>query len=298
MIRPLMLVILAGCAVEPLDAIDQAVHGPDQLGQAWMRERAAFLGCTGTRIGPRHVLTALHCAPSVGEDVFFYHDDRSSISLRRLREAVQVRTRPGTSSTDLVDSTGRFSDLAILVLDADVPWGTAATLAWTYPGSGEVGVKVGAGFHEGDPNPLGELRYVLDETSWSSDDDGSFETEDLLLDDGDSGGPFYDSGRVLGVLYGDVGGEAKYTSVPEHLTWILEQIGWTWPHGPTQAGTLRVGPVLQVFFHTHRACQYACEMTAACDAYTYYPALRHCTLLDSVTGTGAGDPSAVVSAAK
>ena len=36
---------------------------------------------------------------------------------------------------------------------------------------------------------------------------------------------------------------------------------------------------------SERVCQYACERTASCDAYNYYPTLRMCYLLSSVTQT-------------
>ncbi|MCE9578510.1 MAG: trypsin-like serine protease [Deltaproteobacteria bacterium] len=259
----------------------------------WMVARAVkpAFPCTATLIAPRFAVTALHCTQynKVGTWVHFY-TDASEFDQGLAAKVVSVRTRPGTSAppaTDYLDTDDVFADIALLELETAAPASsTASTLEWAYPGAWGFGRVVGAGNHDDagtNPNSEGELRYAVEATESTSDDSGHFGTIADVVNSGDSGGPLYLTDRVLGVLHGHVIGDSGfYTSVPEHLDWILGQIGYAWTHGASQA-VVRRGTGLQIFDDaTERTCQYACDHTA-CVAYDFVPSLERCTLLSSVT---------------
>ncbi|NVB80615.1 MAG: trypsin-like serine protease [Kofleriaceae bacterium] len=257
-------------------------------------------GCTATRINARFAITAAHCQPSVGATVNFY-DTGPGFNASMTARIDQVILRPGVSGaacfnsdSNCLDSTGKFADVALLRLStADEPdlEGPHATLAWVYPGDGVAGKKVGAGSHDGNVNSFGILLQATDETS-SDDGNGRLETVDDDTDKGDSGGPFYVGGRVLGVLWGEAWVPFDwyniYTSIPSHLDWILTNIGYSWRGQPSQANTLYSGTVLQTFFGTERVCQYACEKMASCEAYAHNTALQICQLVSEATGVSTG----------
>lgn len=299
---------LSACAIdeegtEPeLDTSAYEINGNDEPAEPWMVDRAIMLVtfsdgkwvrvCTGTLISPIHVLTALHCSPVMSDDVAFYTtNDGFDVDLRR--NVVAVQTPPGTNpATDDWDaSNGQFADIAVLTLGLPMRGSVPATLAWTYPGDGVAGAKVGGGRHDGDDNEEGELRWVLDTTYTDSDDenDGQFLTSHSRFDPGDSGGAFYRGGRLLGVTTGEklVWGVMRgvHTSVPDHLDWILGAIGYQWPHGTIQSA-VRSGALLETLLgRTQRECTYACDKHGQCVAFNYLPNLQQCQLLSTVTGS-------------
>lgn len=253
-------------------------------------------GCTATRISARFAVTAAHCNSSVNSTVRFYEGGPGVGSgTARIEEVI---LRPGVSGPacnndedNCWDSSGRFADIALLRLSAadenDLE-GPHATLAWTYPGDGATGKKVGAGGHNGNANPNANLRQATDQLS-GSDQDGSFDTVDDHTDGGDSGGPFYVSNRVVGVLWGSwwvpFDHFNVYTSVPRHLSWILTQIGYSWRGQPSQTNRIYGGNLIEAVIGTELVCQYACEKTTSCEAYSYNPSGSMCGLYSNVTSS-------------
>jgi hypothetical protein len=138
----------------------------------------------------------------------------------------------------------------------------------------------------------GTLKQHPDETTSDDDDDGHFDTRDEMVDDVDSGGPFYVSNRILGVVFGSTHTGLSYydyyTSVPHHLNWILSTIGFRWRGLPVQADTRYTGTIVQSLATTERICQYACEKTGSCEAYNFYPPAlpgsANCNLYTGITG--------------
>lgn len=283
-----LLSSFAAC-VEPPD--DEALGSTDEeiiggtLASDWIVDRAVKpqYPCTATLIAPRYALTALHCTQynTIGTTVHFY-SVASGINQWLVRTVVAVYRRPGTSpapTEDLWDITGRYADLAILKLDADAPIGTVpATLMWWYPGANQTGTVVGAGNHDSaGTNDDGELRMRDQTTRFADDDDGLIYTDEHDVNGGDSGGPLYQFRKVFGVLHG-----SSYTSVPEHLDWILTVLGYVWPYDAPQAAIYRIGTVMQSYGEaTERMCQYSCQHSP-CDAYNF--AGSSCTLVKDVTG--------------
>jgi len=293
--------LLGACLTEdPYSETTQDIHG-DTASPATQFEldRAVKIpGCTATRISARFALTSAHCNPSVGSTVRFYTTG-PGVSTDNAR-IEQVIFRPGVTGPacnndidDCWDTAGQFADIALLRLSAAVEddlEGAQATLAWTYPGDGHGGYKVGAGQHDGNPNPDAILLQAYDETSRDNDDDGRFYTVDDMADPGDSGGPFYYSNRVLGTLWGKWWEPFDhyniYTSVPEHLSWILGQIGYSWRGQPAQSNTIYSGTAIQTFFASELRCQYACEKTASCEAYNFDTSVGVCSLQDNIQSVG------------
>ena len=296
LISCLLALPLVAC-VDAGDVDDEALGSTEQAivsgspAVDWMIERAVKpqYPCTATLVGPRHALTANHCTAynNAGEVVHFY-TAASDFDDGLVRTITRVLVPPGTASPPVVtddyyDVDGRYADLALLELNAPAPaTSVPSTLYWTYPLNGAPGLVVGAGNHDDagtNTNALGALRYAPVVTSSADDDAGYFLVENDRTNAGDSGGPLYYYKKILGVVHGS----RRYTSVPEHLPWILSQLGYTWTHGASQTGVYRAGTVMASFYEaTERTCQYACDHSP-CDAYDYRAATGFCVLVKDVT---------------
>jgi hypothetical protein len=87
----------------------------------------------------------------------------------------------------------------------------------------------------------------------------------------------------LGVTSGCtfIDNQAKYTSVPRHLDWILDVIDYVWP-GTTVKPWRRTGDVIQTFSGSLARCQYACDHTSTCKAFSRKKATKQCSLLSNL----------------
>ena len=283
------------------ESATQYIHGADSLASQSHANRGVAIAhvagngfsrfCTGTFIDDNHVLTAAHCLTTVNDRVIFYTVP-NQMDTGRVRQIINITRPSGTNPFvgDLEDTNGDWADIAILTLNATAGApAVVAALRWTYPGEGASGVKVGGGEHS--PANIAQLRQVTDLTDSPDDNDGSFMTDDVETDDGDSGGPFYYNGLwVTGVLTGSawdadsVTYRNLYTSVPYHLDFILGAIGYVWSGGATQAAR-RSGAIISFMFRTERVCKYACDHTSTCVAYNHQSFLNQCELLSTVTAT-------------
>ena len=303
--RPYLLIpLVAACAVDGPDVSSGTaqINGTTYNASQYMLDRAIKVpGCTATRIGPHHALTAHHCFSLPDQQVRIYRGgptvSYASYSTATITDVEYASFGCHDAPSDCDDDDGNFADMMILELGSNgtapssdaLTEGSQATLAWKYPGDDVLGKQVGAGAHGGGSNPDGWLKWVYDRTDDSSDSDGSFITLTDNVDPGDSGGPFYVGSHVVGVLSGhgvDQDGQwSKYASVPFRLHWILSEIGYTWPGTPPLAGTKYNGTILDAFIaKSERVCQYACENTESCEAYSYASTTDVCLLVDDVTG--------------
>jgi hypothetical protein len=280
----------------------QAINGPTAHdAEQWKLDRAAFVQtpipgsnpqsfqlCTATRIAPRYVMTAAHCATDTTTRVnFFTTGPRFDSSPQA--NVLSVKMRPGVTKDTLSDSSGKLADFALLEIDRTIPTGDIATLAWAYPGSGPWGTKVGAGRANDNAANLGRLMTIDDWLRTDDDTSGPFRTGRNFVDKGDSGGPFYLDGRVLGVLSTeDI--YARYTSVRIHLPWILSAIGYRWGGQRPVADKAQQGHVKEAMLAPESVCQYACEQQTACLAYNYAPVTGTCSILDSLSGAVSAAP--------
>jgi hypothetical protein len=292
---------LASCAMEvdePTAEIDQAIENGAAASRFQIDRAVNGPNCTATRIAPHWILSAAHCQYNANDSVAFYGYENAGSHPARFANVVSKHVPPGVfpsndpldpADGDYEDSAGNFADIAVVKINFDDTYGTDAAMAWTYPGEDKSGQAVGRGWHDGANNPNRILRQRTDATDDATDDGGDFELDHAYTEAGDSGGPFYYQSRVLGVLFGETGTPgflgSTYTSVPVQLPWILSTIGYQWSGAPSIQRAY-LGSTLQGFTaRTERVCQYACEHTAACEAYNYNSNTTACWILDDVTGT-------------
>jgi hypothetical protein len=298
-----ILLAFAGCATDNLDspAENEAISALESGSTAaldWQRRSGALLTvngtkatrrCTGTIIGPRHVLTAASCEPLVGEVVLFYtSSSQVDESSDRVIDSVVFPAGVDPRDDDYTESSNNeFADLAIVHLSAALPAGTAiAPAAWIYPlGGDDAGFKVGAGEHDVNPTSA-QLLTRSDFTYSDNDNDGHFLTENQQTDNEDKGGPFYFDRQVLGVLNGSAwewANRDKYASVPERISFVVANNGFVWNGGPTMSHTRMTGTVSEMFTtSSFTVCRYACANTPGCSGVSLSDT-NTCRLFSTVT---------------
>lgn len=167
--------------------------------------------CTGTIIGPHHVITAASCFPSTTSTIGFFWNGAADDAFTPRANVLHVYERSGVSATtDWKDSSGNQYNIAVLQLDRDVPWQVPAWLNSPDPTPGTWGFQVGLGPLNNNPSTFGIMQEhqttVRGEGAWGSD----FFHNHMLTDDpaaadgsagtrgGDMGGPMYGWGPAYG----------------------------------------------------------------------------------------------------
>ncbi|KYF54101.1 hypothetical protein BE08_29190 [Sorangium cellulosum] len=165
--------------------------------------------CTGTIIGPRHVITAASCMPSTSSKIGFFWNGLPDDAFTPRAGVVRVFERAGVNATTNWQDSGHVSwNIAVLELDRNVPWQVPAWLNSRDPAYGSWTYQAGLGAHNGDPATFG----ILAEHATTVRQSGSnYNLSWLLTDDpaspeglagtrgGDTGGPLYAWGPAWGV---------------------------------------------------------------------------------------------------
>jgi hypothetical protein len=286
-----LLVPLAACSApaeeDDIGSAQLAIQDGEPAG-SFARQHAALLHgdflCTATRIGSRYFITALRCRPKLGDHLHVYPNGNEYGAEQLVINAVV--TPPGTSiaNVDWTDSNDRLADIAVLRTETAPASGSPVRVSWAYPGPDKAGFKVGAGAHEGNPNLAGFLMQKDDLTYSGNDSGGGFRTSEFALDDGDIGGAFYRTSALLGVAHDNAPGlplRAYYTSTSRHLDWIIEKTRFHWSGEDPQNRRLQ-GQEEQIIDGSFERCQYACQHTGSCMAFSYRNSNGECRLLNTV----------------
>ncbi|MFO0593034.1 MAG: trypsin-like serine protease [Polyangiaceae bacterium] len=307
-IAGLSLLAPACVANEPVDPAGSEDETVDEAAQPitdgspadmFSRQRAGFFmraGCTGTIIGPRTILAASHCEIVPNDEIRFYtstdvgNAPPPDPATARFVQSVTIPAGVSPSNSDFIDSNGKFADVAVIRLTADVPaTSVVGDMNWVYPGSSTWGTKVGGARTSALINDRGFLRMTNDMTASGSDGDGGYYTLVDQTTPGDSGGPFYVASRTIGTLYGSVGTQNRYTSVPFHLNFIVNAMGYEFSGQIFATGYILNGQDQATYTgRTQTACAYICDHTASCVAFNHYPNLggmqNVCQLKKTFTG--------------
>ena len=298
-----------GCVAD--ESIDETIAEDGPAGQAaqpitdgspadiFSRQRAGFFmraGCTGTIVGPRTILAAAHCQIVANDEIRFYTStdlgnapppDPATV---RFVQSVTIPSGVVPANGDLLDSNDKFADVAVVRLSANIPnTSSVADMNWVYPGTATWGTKVGGARTSALINDRGFLRMTFDMTATASDGDGGYYTYQNQTTPGDSGGPFYVSSRTIGTLSGHLGAQNRYASVPFHLHFILNAMGYAFSGQILATGFILTGEDQATYAGRNQtACGYICDHTASCVAFNHYPNLggvqNVCQIKKTLTG--------------